>query len=113
MKFKDLFVINKRVLIFIVIGLVLEEMLVSSLIAYKFSYPEAQKLPAYDKATLTLWMEQIKKAQGFKVVVLGDSVVHGDDVADNDTLPIYISEELKQLGPDKQIKVFNMGMAGA
>ncbi|KUG04084.1 hypothetical protein ASZ90_018530 [hydrocarbon metagenome] len=113
MKFRDWFIINKRVLILIIIGLVLEEMLVSSLIAARFSHPETQKLPAYDEASLTLWVEQIEKAKGYKVVVLGDSVVHGDDVADTDTLPIYISREFELLCPNKQIKVFNMGMAGA
>ncbi len=113
MKFSDLFIFNRRVLIFIIIGLVLEEILVSSFIAGKFSHPEAQKLPVYDEATLTLWVKQVKKAAGYKIVVLGDSVVHGDDVAHDDTLPIYIAKELGELCPEKQIKVFNMGMAGA
>ncbi|KJS14951.1 MAG: hypothetical protein VR69_15915 [Peptococcaceae bacterium BRH_c4b] len=113
MKFRDFFLINKRVFIFIIIGLLIEEMLVSILISYKFSTPEAQKLPTYDKATLNLWINQIEKNNGYEIVILGDSVVHGDNVESNKTLPIYISKEINKLLPGKKVKVFNMGMAGA
>ena len=114
MNLKDLFVLNRRVLIFIIIGLLVLEGAVSIAIFQKFAHPEWQRLPAYDQTTVSLWINQVKKCNDFKVVVLGDSVVHGDAVeSSHDTLPACISAELQELLPEKKIKVFNIGLAGA
>lgn len=114
MRFNNLFAINKRTIVFIIIGLILLDIVVVKAISYRFTYPELQRLPAYDEVTVKLWIDQIKRCKGFKVVVLGDSVVHGDAVKNtSDTLPAHISKELRELLPDKNISVFNMGVAGA
>jgi hypothetical protein len=114
MHLKNLFVLNKRVLVFIIIGLLVLEWAVVISISQKFAHPERQRLPAYDLATVGLWIDQVKRYNGFKVVVLGDSVVHGDAVESSyDTLPACIFAELQELLPEKNIKVFNMGLAGA
>ncbi|BAF59396.1 hypothetical protein PTH_1215 [Pelotomaculum thermopropionicum SI] len=114
MKSKDIFTVNRRVMVFIILGLCLVDILFCIIVSNKFNHPECQRLPSYDYSTLKLWINQIEKSNGYKIVVLGDSVVHGDAVKYTcDTLPAYISKELNELLPDKNIRVFNIGIAGA
>ena len=77
------------------IGLLAVDGMLALVISHKFAYPEGQRLPAYDQDTVELWIDQIKKADGYKVVLLGDSVIHGDAVASSfETLPAHVAREL-------------------
>ncbi|MGE5418295.1 MAG: hypothetical protein ACM3UZ_16275 [Acidobacteriota bacterium] len=75
--------------------------------------PAIKRLPADDLNTLTLWKNEMQSQSGFKVVFLGDSVVHGGGVADEkSTIPAYFARELKVLMPGKDIKVYNFSLPG-
>lgn len=51
--------------------------------------------------------------EGFKVVFVGDSVVHGGGVpTENQTIPAYFSQQLSLLMPGKEIKVYNFSLPG-
>lgn len=114
MNAKIFFILNKRVFILILIGLLSLEGVISLVISQRFARPEGQRLPAYDEATLGLWVDQVKKAGGYKVVLIGDSVVHGHAVESSfETLPAYVARELRERLPGREVRVFNLGMAGA
>jgi hypothetical protein len=114
MNAKNFFILNKRVLILVLTGLLMLESVISLVISQRFARPEGQRLPAYDEATLGLWIDQVKKAGGYKVVLIGDSVIHGHAVESSfETLPAYVARELRERLPGREIRVFNLGMAGA
>lgn len=113
MRQNNFFTINKRVFIFLLIGLLALDGVVSLAISQRFSRPEGQRMPADDLETIALWIDQVKKSSGYKVVVLGDSVIHGQAVANgSETLPAYISQELCEHLPNRDVRVFNLGMPG-
>jgi len=85
----------------LLIGLLAVDGMLALIISHKFAHPEGQRLPAYDQDTVELWIDQIKKADGYKIVLLGDSVIHGDAV------------ELRESMPGRDARVFNLGLAGA
>jgi lysophospholipase L1-like esterase len=75
--------------------------------------PAIPRLPADDFDTLSLWKNQMTRDDGFKVVFLGDSVVHGGGVPEEkETIPAYFSRQLSILLPDKQVKVYNFSLPG-
>ncbi|MGE5405718.1 MAG: hypothetical protein ACM3PP_12350 [Candidatus Saccharibacteria bacterium] len=75
--------------------------------------PAIKRLPADDLNTLTLWKNEMQSQSGFKVVFLGDSVVHGGGVPDEkSTIPAYFARELKVLLPGKDVKVYNFSLPG-
>jgi len=105
--------INKRVFIFLLAGLLALHGITAAVIAQKFSRPGGQRMPSDDLETIALWVDQVKQCSGYKVVILGDSVIHGQAVASGlETLPAYIAEELRQRLPDRDVHVFNLGMPG-
>ena len=105
--------INKRAFIFLLAGLLALHGITSIVISQKFSRPEGQRMPSDDLETIALWVDQVKKCSGYKVVILGDSVIHGQAVANGmETLPAYIAEELRERLPDRDVHVFNLGMPG-
>lgn len=114
MRLKDFFILNKRVFVLILLGLLALDGLVSLTISQRFARPEGQRLPADDKATVGLWIDQVKNSDGYKVVILGDSVIHGFAVESSfDTLPAHIGQELRERLPGREVRVFNLGLAGA
>ncbi|MCL6634837.1 MAG: SGNH/GDSL hydrolase family protein [Peptococcaceae bacterium] len=114
MNAKNFFKINKRVFIFILAGLAALDWTVGLFISKRFDHPEGQRLPSYDEATVGLWIEQVEKSSGYKVVMLGDSVIHGNAVESScETLPAHVARELQESLPGREIRVFNLGMAGA
>lgn len=114
MRLKGFFILNKRVFILILLGLLALDGLVSLTISQRFAQPEGQRLPADDEATMGLWIDQVKKSDGYKVVILGDSVIHGLAVENSsETLPAHIGRELRECLHGKEVRVFNLGLAGA
>lgn len=96
------------------IGLLAVDGMLALIISHKFAHPEGQRLPAYDQDTVELWIDQIKKADGYKIILLGDSVIHGDAVESSfETLPAYVARELRESMPGRDARVFNLGLAGA
>lgn len=105
--------INKRVFIFLLAGLLALHGITLILISQKFSRPEGRRMPSDDLETIALWVDQVKKCSGYKVVILGDSVIHGQAVASGlETLPAYLAGELRERLPDRDVHVFNLGMPG-
>lgn len=114
MYLKNFFIFNKRVFVLVLIGMLALDGAVSLVISQRFTRPEEQRLPAYDEATVGLWIDQVKKSDGYKVVVVGDSVIHGKTVERGlETLPAHIARELRERLPGMRIRVFNLGVAGA
>ncbi len=75
--------------------------------------PLIRRLPADDIDTLTLWKEELAGDEGFKVVFLGDSVVHGGGVPDEDqTIPSYLAHHLGALKPDQNLAVHTFSLPG-
>jgi len=98
----------------LLIGLLAVDGMLALIISHKFAHPEGQRLPAYDQDTVELWIDQIKKADGYKIVLLGDSVIHGDAVESSfETLSAYVARELRESMPGRDARVFNLGLAGA
>lgn len=75
--------------------------------------PAVRRLPADDEETLKLWKEQLKSGEGLKVVFLGDSVVYGGGVPqENETIPAYFCRALRLLIPDQRVEVYNFSLPG-
>lgn len=75
--------------------------------------PVIRRLPADDINTLTLWKQELAGNDGFKVVFLGDSIIHGGGVPDEDqTIPSYFAHHLKSLIPDQDINVYCFSLPG-
>lgn len=82
-----------------------------TVVSYKA--PAVRRLPADDPGTLALWKQQLVGARGYKIVFLGDSVVHGGGVPrEEQTIPAYLARELKILLPHRDIQVFNFSLPG-
>ena len=82
-----------------------------AVVSYKA--PAIRRLPADDPGTLALWKQQLAAARGYKIVFLGDSVVHGGGVpGEEQTIPAYLARELKILLPHRDIQVFNFSLPG-
>ncbi len=75
--------------------------------------PVIRRLPADDINTLTLWKKELAGGNGFKVVFLGDSVIHGGGVpSENQTIPSYFAHHLRLLTPGRDINVFCFSLPG-
>lgn len=75
--------------------------------------PLIRRLPADDNDTLTLWKQELEGEEGFKVVFLGDSVIHGGGVPDEDqTIPSYTAHHLQSLIPDQNLTVHCFSLPG-
>ncbi len=113
MRSNHFLLINKRVFIFFLAGLLALHVTIATVIAQKFARPDGQRMPSDDLETMALWVDQVKQYGGYKVVVLGDSVIHGQAVASGlETLPAYLAGELRRRLPEKDVRVFNLGMPG-
>ena len=53
-----------------------------------------------------------KAAGEVRVLALGDSLTYGQGVADADTLPARLEDELERLAPDRAWRVVNAGLRG-
>lgn len=114
MNLKKFFILSKRVIVLILIGLLALDGAISLAVSHRFARPEGQRLPAYDEATVGLWIDQVKKSGGYKIVILGDSVIHGHAVESSfETLPAHVVRELRERLPGREVQVFNLGLAGA
>lgn len=72
-----------------------------------------RRLPADDHNTLALWKQELAGADGFKVVFLGDSVVHGGGVPYEDqTIPSYVAHHLQSLMPERELSVHCFSLPG-
>ena len=79
----------------------------------QIAIPAIRRLPADETNTLALWKKQLADYQGYKVVFLGDSVVYGGGVPhEKNTIPSYLSRQLKLLLPAKEFQVFNFSLPG-
>lgn len=75
--------------------------------------PAVRRMPADDANTLSLWKNQMAKESGFKVVFLGDSVIHGGGVpSERETIPAYFARQMKILMPAREIKVYAFSLPG-
>ena len=75
--------------------------------------PLIRRLPADDNDTLTLWKQELAGDDGFKVVFLGDSVVHGGGVPREDqTIPSYVAHYLQSLMPERDLAVHCFSLPG-
>lgn len=75
--------------------------------------PLIRRLPADDFDTLTLWKEELAGDEGFKVVFLGDSVIHGGGVPREDqTIPSYLAHHLGSLLPGQDLAVHTFSLPG-
>lgn len=75
--------------------------------------PLIRRLPADDHNTLALWKQELAGDNGFKVVFLGDSVVHGGGVPDEDqTIPSYTAHYLRSLMPERDLAVHCFSLPG-
>lgn len=108
-----LFNFNKRVLLFVCAMLVALDLFIGFYIDWRFAEPACCRLPCDDAAAVQLWIRQVEKAEGFKIVFLGDSAVHGLAAGSGaDSLPAAVSRCLKKRLPQKEIKVFNLALEG-
>ncbi|MGE5543553.1 MAG: D-alanyl-lipoteichoic acid biosynthesis protein DltD [Bacillota bacterium] len=75
--------------------------------------PLIRRLPADDQDTLTLWKQELAADKGFKVVFLGDSVIHGGGVPREDqTIPSYVAHHLQLLMSDRDLAVYCFSLPG-
>lgn len=75
--------------------------------------PLIRRLPADDPNTLALWKQELARADGFTVVFLGDSIVHGGGVPDEDqTIPSYVAHHLQTLLPERELTVHCFSLPG-
>lgn len=75
--------------------------------------PLIRRLPADDNNTLTLWKQELAGDDGFKVIFLGDSVVHGGGVPREDqTIPSYVAHHLQSLMPERELTVHCFSLPG-
>lgn len=108
-----LFRFNKRILIILFSGLMIIDLFIGSCIDRRFAEPACCRMPCDDPATVGLWIRQVEKAEGFKVVFLGDSVIHGlASGKEEQSLPAAVARSLKKKMPRRDVKVFNLALAG-
>jgi lysophospholipase L1-like esterase len=75
--------------------------------------PRIRRLPADDLDTLALWKQELADDEGFKVVFLGDSIIHGGGVpGDDQTIPSYLAYHLGSLQPDQELAVHTFSLPG-
>jgi len=78
-----------------------------------YQQPGSVRLVNSEIESLQTMINEIKKAEGYKIVFLGDSQTYGSAVKDSsNTIPAYLERDLAKLFPDKQIKIFNLAFKG-
>lgn len=92
-------------------------MLVDVLVRYywvgMYAHPGNVRLANEEVATLRSMQEQIKEAEGYKILFLGDSQTYGSAVKRPDqTIPAYMEKELRSRYPERKIKAFNYAFKG-
>lgn len=104
--------VDPRVIAMVVVFLLIVDLVLRAAVPVYLN-KEVRRLPAEDPDTLRLWKEHLARAEGYKIVFLGDSVVYGGGVkADEQTVPSYFYRYLRSRFPERDIQVFNFSLAG-
>jgi len=102
--------INTRILIFFMIWLLCFDIGIG-LAEKSYLSSEVRRLPADDRGTFLLWKRHLTENKGFRVVFIGDSVVHGGGVPEEkETLPSLFQKEMMRQGV--KVSVFNFSLPG-
>jgi len=75
--------------------------------------PGRVRLVNQELATLQTMRNEIRTAEGYRILFLGNSAAYGSAVRNGgQTVPAYLEQELNRRFPDKQVKVFNFAFKG-
>lgn len=105
--------ISPRSLAVTIILLILLDVTIRFYWAALYQTPGSVRLVNDQVESLIRLERELQKAEGFKIVFLGDSQSFGSSVKNSsETVPAYLEQELRQQMPDKNVKVFNFAFKG-
>ena len=112
-KFLEYIRITPKALVVVVILLIAVDGIVRLYWANLYRTPGRVRLVNQELATLQTMRNEIRTAEGYRILFLGNSAAYGSAVRNGgQTVPAYLEQELNRRFPDKQVKVFNFAFKG-
>ncbi len=100
-------------MVVIIVLLLLLDLFIRSYWAGLYQTPGSIRLVNTEVESLIRLERELKEAEGYKIVFLGDSQAYGSSVKNSsETVPAYLEQDLRRQMPDKNIKVFNFSFKG-
>lgn len=105
--------ITPRSIVITIVLLILLDLVIRSYWSGLYQTPGSVRLVNDQVESLISLQSKLQKAEGYKIVFLGDSQAYGSSVKNpSETVPAYLEQYLRRQMPEKNIKVFNFAFKG-